>query len=589
MTAVKDLKDEWTELANGAEPWRRYQRNIAAWVLPQTETFDNLVNMGSGSAGVMAVTGTPVAAERSKHIYDMTSLWAIDRLTAGMVSLKTPESDFWHDLNIDDDFGVEQSYEEKVALEKVRNYMFKMRGNPKSGFWPAHKAAVKSMCAFGDGWLYVKEMMGARVPWAYEFMSLPELYPAVGPDGQPNRMYRVFNWTAHQIATEFGDKAGAKITAMANDNKKRHERVRVMHAVRPRSDEMRNNPGLRGAKFASWYCLPDDNVMIGEGGFWEFPFTRYAWSNTGQKAYCEGPVAICLAEIQSLQEMAKNELIASQMLLRPPLATAGKNFTRLNFNAGATNPGLINGDGNPLFAPLNAGVRPDFAQAIMESRRNSLREMLYLNLWQILVQSQGSEQETATRSMLRAQEKGEMLGPVGISMNEGLSHNVEREVGILNRKGAFRGESPLALPDSVDDTDNISPKYTSPLDRLRRMGQVNGVRQMLEFLPALEAVKPGASARVDADEILELVQDVMGAPAKTLKAREVSDAAAAQNQQMQGIAGTVEAAQGAGEAMRSIGEGGAALAQGAEATAAAPALQQLLSQVQGGTQPRRAA
>lgn len=585
MTTVKDLKDEWTELSNGAEPWRRYQRNIAAWVLPQTETFDNLVNTGSGSAGVMAVTGTPVAAERSKHIYDMTSLWAIDRLTAGMVSLKTPESDFWHDLNIDDDFGVEQSYEETVALERIRNYLFKMRGNPKSGFWPAHKAAVKSMCAFGDGWLYIKELMGSRVPWSYEFMSLPEMYPAVGPDGQPNRMYRVFNWSAHQIATEFGDKAGAKVLEMANDEKRRHQRVRVMHAVRPRSDEGRNMPGTRGAKFASFYCLPDDNVMIGEGGFWEFPFTRYAWSNTGQKPYCEGPVAICLAEIQSLQEMSKNELIASQMLLRPPLATAGKNFTRLNFNAGATNPGLINGDGNPLFAPLNAGVRPDFAQAIMESRRNNLREMLYLNLWQILVSDQGSEQETATRSMLRAQEKGEMLGPVGISMNEGLSHNVEREVGILNRKGAFGADSPLALPESVDDTDRISPKYTSPLDRLRRMGQVNGVRQMLEFAPALEAVKPGASARIDADEILELVRDVMGAPAKTLKAREVGEAATQQNQQMQGIASTVAAAQGAGDAMRSIGEGSAALAGGAEAAAAAPALQQLLQ----GAQPRRAA
>lgn len=574
---VQDLLDEFDGIASARTRWERYWRQISAWVLPQTDQFDSLLQ--SGGAGVLdAVTGTPVAAERSKHIYDMTSLWAIDRLTSGLVSLKTPESDNWHDLDRDDDFHFEPSnHEERLALERLRDYLFKMRANPNSGFWPAHKAAIKSMCAFGDGWLYIEEANGNRTPFTYQFVQLSEVYPGVGPNGRPNRMFRPFLWTAHQIATKWGDKAGSKIIDMANDPKRRHERVRVMHAVRPRADEQRNRLGTRGAEYASWYFLPEDKHLIGEGGYFEFPFTRYAWSNQGQRPYSEGPVAYAISEIQSLNALARDELIAAGQMLRPPLGVVGKNFGRINFNPGAVNPGLVNGDGNPLFHALNTGARPDFAAAVMEPRRNAVREALYLNLWQILISDQGVGPETATEAMLRAQEKGEMLGPVGISLNEGLSANVDREVGILNRKGAFAAGSPLAMPESLNGK-GIAPQFTSPLDRLRKVSQIIGAQRTIEIAMALEGVKPGTLARIDADVILELAQDVYGAPARMLLSREVGQQAADQAAQQAQMATALGGTQAAGDAARAVGEGAVAAAGGVEALRASPALAQALQQ-----------
>lgn len=572
---VQDLLDEFDGIASGRTRWETYWRQISAWVLPQTDQFDSMVQRADSSS-VMAVTGTPVAAERSRHIYDMTSLWAIDRLTSGLVSLKTPESDNWHDLDRDDDFNFEPaSHEERLALERLRDYLFKMRANPNSGFWPSHKAAIKSMCAFGDGWQFIKEESGSRTPFSYQFIQLPEVFPAVGPNGRPNRMFRPFLWTAHQIATEFGDKAGKKVLDMANDPKRKHDRVRIIHAVRPRSDEQRTKPGTRGAPYSSWYFLPEDKHLIGEGGFYEFPFTRYAWSNQGQRPYSEGPVAYAISEIQSLNALARDELIAAGQSLRPPLGTIGKNFGRINFNPGAVNPGLVNGDGRPLFAALNSGSRPDFAQAVMQPRRDAVREALYLNLWQILISDQKAGPETATEAMLRAQEKGEMLGPVGISLNEGLSANVDREVGILARKGAFAQGSPLVMPESLSGAE-IAPQFTSPLDRLRKVSQIVGAQRTLELAVAMEQMKPGVLARIDTDVILELAQDVYGAPAKMLLSREVGQQAAAQAQQQAQTATALGGAQAAGDAARSMGEGAAAAAAGTEALRASPALAQAL-------------
>lgn len=76
---------------------------------------------------------------------------------------------------------------------------------------------------------------------------------------------------------------------------------------------------------------------------------------------------------------------------------------------------------------MNTGIRPDFAQGVMEARRNSLREMLYLNLWQVILQD---ADKTATEALIRAQEKGEMLGPVGISLSHEMVPSVWEMVAV---------------------------------------------------------------------------------------------------------------------------------------------------------------
>ena len=581
MSRVQELLDEQQSLASARLPWEAHWRDIAKYVLPNTEGFDALVNR-SPSAAISSVVSTPVGAEKSKDLYDMTSLWAIERLTAGLLSLKTPETEYWHGNQISDPFGSEPSHAEEVALEKLRNYQFRIRSNPKSGFWPAHRSAVKSMCGFGDGWMFIEEVVGKGpgVPYRYSYMPTIELFPGLDANGQPNRMFRPFMLSCEQVVRKWGaDNVSKTVLGKANDPKNRHDRVTVMHCVVPRDQSDRRmghnggpKMGVYGAEFASYYILPDDKHLIGEAGYFEFPFMRYAWSNTGTRPFSEGPISYAIGEIKSLNEMAKNELIASAAMMRPAFATAGKNFTRLNLNPGATNPGLINPDGKQLFAPMNSGARPDFAAAVMEQRRSSVREMLYLNLWQIIIQD---KQDTATAALIKAQEKGEMFGPVGMSLNEGLSMMVDREVAVLGRKGAFNDGSPLAMPDSMRDK-NVAPSFSSPLDRLRRMGELVGMQRLVEFATLLAGGDPQRAAeimsRFDIDEMLERAQDILGAPVEVLVDREAAAAARAPGQQSQGVLAMLQQLQGAGEAARSMGEGGAALAGGAEAVNAAPAL-----------------
>ncbi len=572
------LLDELQQLMLERTRWEKYWRDCNKFALPQTEEFDRVIN-NNLSAGMSLVTNSPTGYEKTTDLYDQTSLWAIERLTSGLISLKTPESGLWHDLGVDDPFGYKATHDETVWMQKVRDYLFSVRGAPQSGFWPAHKAGIRSVCAYGDGFIFIEEMFGKGVtgPWRYEFCPLSECYSGVDAAGQTNRMFRLYTLTAEQACREWPNMCSPKTTEMANDPKKRHTPIKILHAVLPRADVAKyGTTGVMGADYKSCIIETETKHYIKEGGYFEFPFIRHAWSRIGARAHCEGPMALALAEVKSLNELAKNELISAQQAVRPPLATFGDNFTRVNLNAGAVNQGLVNGEGKMLVQPIVTHTRPDFAQAVLEARKNSVREMLYLNLWQVLIQN---PQMTATEALLRNQEKGELLGPVGISFNEGLSRMVDRELGILARKGAFNKGAALEIPESLATRD-LSPRFTSPLDKLRMADSMVGTQRVLQILPLLQPVDGNIIHRVNANRILERAVEGFNAPADML----FSEAEAQENGQQaaQAAAGAQQLAllEQSGKAAQEIGKGAQDLSGGVQAAQQTAPIQQMLDGLQ---------
>jgi len=534
-----------------AQGWDKYWRDCMKFALPQDVSYDQLLT-GSIST-VTATISQPTASKNSKHLYDQTSLWAIERLTAGLISLKTPESSHWHGLDLDDPFGSETTLDEEAFYDKVTRYLFKVRSNPVTGFWQTHKAAVRSTAAMGDGFFFIEEQFGnIRVPWTYEFVPLGECYRTVDMKGQTLRFFRYRKLTAEQIVRRWPKTASAKVKAAADDPKKRHTTYPVAHAVVPRDDALRGqNIGVMGAQWMGVFMEVDTSTALQETGYYEMPYIGHAWNQMSSRAYSEGPLALALAEIKSLNEMAKNELISSQQAVRPPLASYGDNMTRINLNAGAVNAGLINGDGKLLVQPIMTHGRPDFAQQVLETRRNNVREMLYLNLWQVLIESPNM---TATEAMLRAQEKGDLLGPVGISFNASLSQMVDRELSILGRKGAFEPESPLAAPETLVDKD-IAPYFTAPLDRMRNMDEVVGAQRTVAGMMEVAAFDPSIMKRLDVDAYAELMRKGNGAPASLFRDDDDMKKEAASQEQMQQLQQVLELAKQGGDAAQSLGGG----------------------------------
>src|SRR3990167_7749543 len=106
---VQDLLDRLKQLASDRSLWEQHWLETARYALPDAERFDTMFASGQTSSAIDAVVNTPVASQRSKEIFDMTSLWAVDRGANGTLSLVTPQSGTWHDLAPDDPLRAEPS------------------------------------------------------------------------------------------------------------------------------------------------------------------------------------------------------------------------------------------------------------------------------------------------------------------------------------------------------------------------------------------------------------------------------------------------------------------------------------------------
>jgi hypothetical protein len=562
MIESRDIVSRYETLAGDRSGWEGVWREINAVLFPSGPRMDNLSRTGSRNQN--DVWQEPKSAARARKMYDATGAIALDRAVAGVESMITPQAQQWHELGFGDPNAPKPSIAEETWLDNLTEYLFKMRYDPSTGWLLSHQRALASTLALGTGVYYVEEAFGtrgkseSRVPMRYQPVPLDEAYLDCDEFGQHNVMLRMFSLTAIQAFERFGEKNTPVIIEYANDPARMDKMFPFIHAVMPREQ-------LKGSdtdhSFVSVYMDYERRTIVGQGGFYEFPFVVYTWTLPSSSAYGESPGMIALPELKSLQLMSRDSLLASQIAIRPPVGTAFELDRPVNLNPGAINPKAIDPNtGRPLIAPIVTPGDPRLFEATMELRRQHVRQALFTDLFNVLVNKPNM---SATEAMIRNQEKGELLGPAASRIQVGLSRCIDRELGILARKGAFERGSILAPPESLRGKD-VDVKFTSPIDRARQMPEVTGMQQTLEFAAGVGQFSPEIFDNFDADAMVTRARYLLGAPPLAMKdpklvaqLREEKARAAAQQQQMMAAQQAVDTMGGLGpaaEGMSAMGD-----------------------------------
>jgi hypothetical protein len=535
-----DIIDRANVMSSDRVNWVTIWLDIAKLVMPteSVETAFSYMMYGGGVSGYGSgrISGStmpgPNSTNRVKSIYDNTGMMACDRLASGMESLVTPQSEKWHGLSVADIMHDKTTDEENIYLERLRNFQFALRYDPRAGFIPSHQKAMRSCVAFGTGVMYIEQDdMRIRpgdvpTPYRYQYCPLTENLLATNDYGNVDTNFRIRRFTVKQLVQKFERKRVSTRVQQAWDNGEYDVIVPVIHAVCPRMEMGSANleGTMRGSQIASYYCEIDTEHMLGDGGFHEFPFSVYHWLQQDNGPYAESPIMLALSEIKSLQLMGKGELRAFGQWTDPPLGMPNDGvMNRPNLNPRAVNLGAVGADGSLRVKPLITAQSPDFAEKVMEVRRTQVKETLYINLFQTLIKN---PEMTATEAMIRSNEKGELLGPAGGKIQGALSVMCDRELGILSRRGIFRPNSPLAPPESLRGMP-ISVKMTSPLDRMRRANEGVGTTQLLNVALPMVKVKPDILDNFDLDKTVRLLREIFGAPADVI----VPETVMAQNRQ----------------------------------------------------------
>ncbi len=564
MGIADDIMRMQQQMAVERYYWEATWRDVVTLCMPYASHKYELNGMNIASS----LTGTaqqPQAAQRSKEIFDATAAWSLDRLNAGMESLIAPRAQKWHAFSLDDPFSPDPTDLEEEWLDRLRDYHFTARYDAKSNFALANQKAIRGACGLGTGILYLEENIGRRgidpvkVPFFYRSIPVVETYLGIDAYDDVDKCIRVFELTARAAEGYFsqeGDSLPEKVkSALTN---KPDQPFTFIHCVMPREEAGEHKDKRRHQPYASFWLEVESRHLIRSSGFFTFPYQVMWWDQTDGSPYGQSPVMAALSEIKMLQVMGKTVAQVSQQMIKPPMATMrGIYNQRLNLNAGAVNAGMLDEQGRLLAQPIIQAQNPTFAERLIEAKRLSVRESMYINLFQTMVDN---PQMTATEALLRANEKGELLGPAGAKIETGIAGAIDREVDIVQRKGAFEQGSPLEPPSSVGGK-NVGVKFTGPLARMRRMAEMQGIERVLQMATVVGEYDRSTLMKIDSDETLELTREINGAPRKMFKRdEEVAEQRQAMAQQQESQAalammqGAATAAKDATPAMQAMAQ-----------------------------------
>lgn len=559
-----ELIDVSNRLISERYEWDRVWEQSARLVLPmQDREFRRGAATMSSREAIDGWAAGPRSVDKLAERFDITAVVAAERLATGLLSLVTPDNEKWMSLGISDPLGaVEATDEETRWLERQRDYLMSTMYTPATGWNAANGGAMRSMVVFGTGLYFLEEAWGKRgqndvaVPYTFTPLPLSENYLTVDGQNEIDEDYRRFRMSARSALTLFGENLHPGTRAMAEDPQRWNQQVEFLHWIGYRRERgMRNDP-MRSSPVESVYIEVDKKHEIRRGGFNYFPVVAYHWNQVPNSPYGESPVMLVMAEIKGGNILAKNGLLTAQQLAKPPIGTSDDGtMARPNLNPGAINFGALDAQGNLKIKPIITAQNPSLVQTMLDASRNQIKEGLYTNLWQILIQN---PQMTATEALIRANEKGELLGPIGTRIQAGLSTMTDAALTILEGKGAWRPGAALEPPQSIMGR-NIKSTFNSPLDRMRRAGELVGIQRTLESVMPLAQVDPSVMDQFDTDEIVKLAQEINGAPKKILRKPEDVDAIRQGRAQQQQTQQALAAAQQAGQAADSLTKGAPAV------------------------------
>ena len=212
-----------------------------------------------------------------------------------------------------------------------------------------------------------------------------------------------------------------------------HEDAIILHSVYPNEVKM----GYDNSKNMDWvscHVHEKTETLLKESGFREFPYVvpRYLKTSSNE-IYGRSPAMNALPDTKMLNTMSKVSIKAAQKQIDPPLMVPDDGFILpirtvpggLNFYRSGTRDRI---------EPLNIGANNPLGLNMEQQRRDSIREVFYVNQLQL----QQGPQMTATEVIQRNEEKMRLLGPVlGRLQSELLKPLIDRTFNILLRREQF--------------------------------------------------------------------------------------------------------------------------------------------------------
>lgn len=506
---------------------------------------------------------TSQGEDRTLEIYDSTatnSAFIAASATQGSI---VPSTIKWFNMRL--------SIREMEQLEGVKEWLHSLTiatldAINGSNFQTEIQEVFLDLYGYGTGCVFVgqRSVNVARTTGfrGLHFKSTQPGYYCISEneDGLVDRIFRDFRLSSGAIVSMFGEERLPRKVRECLDKDRPTEMHDITHYVGPREgiDPLNVDPDAPVNKmpWESAFILLGEGEMLGESGFFQFPYMVPRWSKMSGELFGRGPGINCLPDVRTLNRAVELKFGAVEKAIDPPMGVLHRGVMG-NIDIRARGKTILRSK-DAVF-PLHQ--HPNFQAAQMNEMelKDSIRRAFFID--QIQLPPMGHTPATATEIAGRFETMQRILGPTfGRIQFELFNPMLGVVASTLIREGVVP-PPPEELMDALEEEGlSLEFEYEGPLTRAQQFQDVENIQRAATILASLAELFPGITRYFDDEEAGKAILASSSVPPAIVRTEEEVQAmreAAEQAQQQQAMSmGALNASQAIKNVAPILQEGG---------------------------------
>jgi hypothetical protein len=453
---AKELAVLKTQREDFESTWEEAQRFVSATILKFTDDTDD--------SDQKYIVPKRITSRPANYL---------ETLIAGICGYSINPNILWLKLGLEDG-GLEEQYGVKDWLEKVEGELYKAFN--EGSLYSQMAATIESAATFGHGVMLIDEdAVNKKI--RHVTMNTAEIYLDTNEYDEVDTVFREFRMTLENAAAYFGlEKMAPDLRVAWDDEGSRNKVLRLCHAVY-------QNKGAKGEnllttfRYASVFIDLDNQHIIREGGYRDFPYAVFAWKKAMGKKYGISPAICAVNDIKLLHKAEESRLEVAQLSAHPPvnvpqrlqgteqLVPDGRNYYYA---------------ADSVISPIQVGANFPITLEVTKDQEERIKDWFHVDFFLMLQQQ--SRQMTATEVVELQGEKAAVLSNMVTNLNYALQKVVQRSVDILFRQGKIP-ELPFALQSARTA---LKVDFIGVLAQAQKKAhQTSGIMQGLQVMGAM--------------------------------------------------------------------------------------------------------
>jgi len=432
-------------------------------------------------------------------------------LRSGLVGYSISPNIVWQKLTFEDQTHLDKIHGAKDWLEEVERKLYaEFR---RSNLYKQAGVMISSAVDYGHGVMLIDELIKEN-RLRYMALKTQEIYLDTDEYDNTDTVFRRYAMSLRNAVSFFGiDKLSKTQQNDLKLDENTDKEIVVIHAVYKRDDIDDDSQDANNMPYASVYFDEDENRILMESGYNEFPFAVFIWEPVYGTPYGESPAIQALDDIRILNKIDEQKLKVAQM--------AGSPAYNLPETMREQNSVVPNGhyyyDKNypqSIITPVNSGTNFPITLEVYHDIEDRVKDWFNVDFF-LALQRKQDQRMTATEVIELQGEKASVLSDLVVNLNSALEKIIQRSFNILWRQGKIP-QPPAALANSDAQ---ISVDFMGPLAQAqKKYHESHGIQQSLNLIGAVAKIAgPTALDVVDFDSTLKRGLEGMGFPQDAIR------------------------------------------------------------------------